>query len=167
MFIIICLFSFPAMASIIILILTMITCRKSKQCQHIDVYVILAVTVISPIIYYCTHSPSVIICQIKSIYYLYADFVQSLPLLILNALTQTSSLLSNNNSIANHLLVSASRSIFPQFMILMKHRFDSIMPMLEITFGIITYGSNQEVTAGRRVLYNVSPASVRTALPAL
>lgn len=53
---------FSAMAYIIILVLTMIICGKSKQCQDIGVYVILAITVISSIIYYFTHSPSAIIC---------------------------------------------------------------------------------------------------------
>lgn len=71
------LFCFPAMAYIIILLLTMIICGKTKQCQEIDAYVILAITIISPIIYYFTHSPSVIICWIALIYYLHVDFAQS------------------------------------------------------------------------------------------
>ena len=45
-----CLFCFPAMAYIIILVLTMIICGKSKQCPDTGVYVILAITIISPII---------------------------------------------------------------------------------------------------------------------
>jgi len=62
MFIMVYLLFFPAMAYIIIFVLTMIICRKSKQRQDIDVYVILAITTISPVISYFTHSPSVIIC---------------------------------------------------------------------------------------------------------
>lgn len=45
----------------------MIIFGKSKQGRDIDVYVILTITVIFPIIYYLTNSPSVVSFQIKSI----------------------------------------------------------------------------------------------------